>query len=81
MTLFSGAEIALVDEVIKATFDASGNVMSLISHAERGWSLAMPGEPIPYHTVFLRSKPWTREEIAHAREVISAHGGRATAAA
>jgi hypothetical protein len=55
LTAFTGAEIALVDELISAFWDLDASQISDRSHEEIGWRLATLQEDIPYETAFVRS--------------------------
>ena len=66
---FSGAEIAIVDEVIQALWDRNAAEVSDLSHRVRGWQLASEGETIPYESIFLSDRPLTDAEKAHAETI------------
>lgn len=57
MDLFSGAEVAIVDEVIDWLWDENGAEVSRRSHREMGWQLANIGEDIPYEVYLIDSEP------------------------
>lgn len=57
MDLFSGAEVAIVDEVIDWLWDETGTEVSRRSHREIGWQLAKVGEDIPYEVFLIDDEP------------------------
>lgn len=69
LTIFTGAEIALVDEVIEALETAKAEAVSELSHRMVGWMLVDEGESIPYNTIFLSNKKLTETEIERGRKV------------
>ena len=71
LSLFTGAEIALVDEVIEALKGVNAAEVSDLSHLEHGWRLASLREPIPYETVFLSTEPVTDADRERARELVA----------
>jgi Protein of unknown function (DUF4065) len=58
---FTGAEIALVDQLIAALWNLGAVEVSDLSHDNLGWQLAQDREEIPYETVFVESI-----EVVHA---------------
>lgn len=71
LSLFTGAEIALVDEVIEALRGVNAAEASGLSHLEHGWQLANLREPIPYETVFLSNEPATEADFERAKELVA----------
>ena len=69
LTIFSGDEIALVDEVIEALEGAKAEAVSELTHRMLGWKLVDEGESIPYNTIFLSNEPLTEAEIQRGREL------------
>ena len=69
MTLFSGDQIAMVNEVIEAFWDQTGKAVSDLSHSLPSWQLAANGETIPYSTIFLSDRPLSEAEIEHGRRL------------
>src|ERR1700732_1054589 len=69
LTLFSGDQIAMVNEVIEAFWDQTGKAVSDLSHNLPFWQLAANGETIPYPTIFLSDRPLGEAEIEHGRRL------------
>ena len=69
LTIFSGDEIALVDEVIEALEGAKAEAVSELTHRMLGWKLVDEGESIPYNTIFLSNEPLTEAETQRGREL------------
>ncbi len=69
LTRFSGTEIAIVDEVIKALAKKNARGVSLLSHSFIGWEAAQLGEDIPYETVFAWRRPLTESEKRHGLQL------------
>jgi Protein of unknown function (DUF4065) len=74
LSLFSAAEIALVDDVIDALRTADADTVSEISHKMMGWKITRLNETIPYETVFLSGEPLTEIEKQRALEVAADYG-------
>jgi len=70
LSLFTGEEIALVDEVIAELWPYTATDVSALSHRFIGWQLAEEGETIPYSTVALgEPRPPTPREIEYGRKL------------
>jgi len=69
---FSGAEIAIVNEVITELWGKSARDVSDLSHEFPGWQAARPGEVIPYDTVLVDVTGPTEEDVEYARGLIAA---------
>jgi hypothetical protein len=67
---FSGAEIALVDEIIEFLRDKTAEQVSLESHT-LPWQLTPDGELIPYEYIFLSDRGFTESDARWAREIAS----------
>lgn len=69
LSLFSAAEIAIVDSVISDLCHQSANEVSDKSHEHPGWALAADGESIPYEAALLPEfpLPLTAKEIEIGR--------------
>ena len=74
LTLFSGAEIALVDHIIEVFREDTGKDLSELTHGMYGWQIAQYKEVIPYSSVFLSNEPVTKADQERARELIAQHG-------
>ena len=66
---FSGEEIAIVDEVLRALESATAKQASDISHELMGWQLAELGEVIPYVAAFVSERKLSPAEIEYGRQV------------
>jgi uncharacterized phage-associated protein len=76
LSLFSGAEIAIVQDVIRKLWDLNASSVSELSHEFLGWQLAAEGEEIPYSTALLgRPRPPTSAEVEHGRKLAEELGG------
>lgn len=73
-SLFNGAELALVDQVIAALKDRNASEVSELSHCEIGWKLVDDNEDIPYSTVFLSSDSPTNMDQKRALHLAEEHG-------
>lgn len=73
-SLFNGAELALVDQVIAALKDRNASEVSELSHCEIGWELVDDYEDIPYSTVFLSSDPPTTADQSRALALAGEYG-------
>jgi len=69
LTLFSGDQIAMVNEIIEAFWDQTGKAVSDLSHDLPGWQLAEDGETIPYPTIFLSDRPLSEAELDHGKRL------------
>ncbi|HEX8694363.1 MAG TPA: Panacea domain-containing protein [Longimicrobium sp.] len=76
LSLFSGQEIAIVNEVIRWLWNDSATEVSERSHGFLGWKSARMNEEIPYHTVFLSDDPPTQADFKYARDLIRQEGKR-----
>jgi len=69
LRIFTGDEIALVDDVIDALSDCDAQTVSDLSHRTVGWQIAAEGETISYSTVFLSNEPLTDAELLRGTEI------------
>ncbi|MCA1706739.1 MAG: SocA family protein [Actinobacteria bacterium] len=69
LSLFTGPEVAVVEDVITVLQDATAMEVSEVSHAWLAWQIANQGELIPYHWVFLYEGPVSLDEIRLAQQV------------
>ena len=74
LSLFTGEEIALVDDVLEQGRPYDATTISDVSHQFPGWQLAEDGEDIPYSSVFLSTEPPNSADIARAQELAVTHG-------
>jgi hypothetical protein len=74
LSLFSGQDIALVDEIIKILSDMDAQGASALSHRMVGWKMTTAGETIPYQTIFLSNEPLSEAEIKRGREIAKSLG-------
>ena len=71
LSMFSGAEIAVVETIIGVCRGETGKDLSELTHGLHGWKIADYREVIPYSTVFLSSEPATRADVARARALVA----------
>lgn len=69
LDLFSGEEIAIVDEIIDILKDENAKSASDLSHQFLGWKAAKDKETIPYQTAYLSNEKLTDEEIEYGLKV------------
>ena len=74
LSIFSAAEIAMVDQVITVCDRATATRVSDYTHKWHGWIAARDQETIPYETVFLSDDPITPFEIERGRELAKQYG-------
>lgn len=65
--LFSQDEIALIDHILQRFRHMSATQVSDLSHEFLGWSLAEPGETIPYAVALLGREELTEQELEHTK--------------
>jgi hypothetical protein len=76
LSLFSGAEIAIVHQVLARLAGLSATDVSELSHQFIGWQLAGEGEDIPYSTALLgQPRPPTPAEIEYGERLAEELGG------
>jgi hypothetical protein len=71
--LFTGDELALVDEVIKELWDQSADEVSNASHDVR-WRTVKLQDLIPYEATFLSQGPLTDDDIARTKQLANEYG-------
>ena len=69
LSLFSGPEIAMVNEVLRRFASMTATQISENSHRFQGWKLAKDGETIPYAAALLDKRPLTEQEDKWAHEI------------
>lgn len=74
LDLFSGSEIAQVDNVINCFAQSDTDTISGVSHKMIGWQVVEENATIPYPTVFISNPKLSRAEIARGLEVAAKHG-------
>lgn len=77
LDVFSPQEIALVDEVIKSSWDYNGTDISNLSHVNAlgvGWRLTSRGQEIPYYSVFVSDEPLSAHDIQRGQELAKENG-------
>jgi Protein of unknown function (DUF4065) len=72
LDIFTGAEIAMVDQVIESMEDVSAERASDISHDLVGWLVVEDGETIPYNTIYFANPPLSQDEVVRAKELKAA---------
>jgi hypothetical protein len=72
VSIFSGSEIAIVDEMLARFHSTTASQISELTHRHPGWRLAKMNEPIPYETVILpeRQRELSEDEMAWARAAL-----------
>lgn len=70
LDMFSGPEMALIDDVISALADATGSQVRNLSHG-KAWNSVEMHEAIPYEAIFISDEPYTEADIARAHELIA----------
>lgn len=73
LTLFSAADIAVVDDVIRALWNKTARGVSTLSHG-KAWEVATDGASIPYEAVFLSDDPINRYDVARTKELARQFG-------
>lgn len=73
LSLFTGEEIALVDQVIDYLRGMSAKEVSALSH-NRIWRVARLGQSIPYEAVFVSDENPTESDVERGRELVAQHG-------
>lgn len=71
LNVFSAAEIALVDDVLRALGPHNAKTSSHIAHQVTAWKLAFDGETIPYAAAVIprRPLPLSSLEIDHGKKI------------
>lgn len=69
LDLFSGREIALIDNVIEALDRLNAQQTSDLSHRMVGWKATSDSEIIRYETIFLSDQPLSDAEVRRAQEL------------
>jgi hypothetical protein len=76
---FTGAEVALVDELVDRLRNHGEEVVGELADRFVGWQVAEVGEEIPYGTAFVGPpRRLTREEVEYAQQVVREIGCLAT---
>lgn len=73
LTIFSGEEIALVDQVIDFLKGKTAKEVSEFSH-NRIWRVAKLGQSIPYEAVFVSDENPNERDVERGRELVAQHG-------
>ena len=74
LSLFSGVEIALVDQVIRELWGLNNSEVSDLSHDTMAWRLTRDYQEIPYGTALLCADPPTEDDLDWAREIAANRG-------
>ncbi|WP_269305313.1 Panacea domain-containing protein [Aeromicrobium sp. HA] len=69
LSVFSEAELQVIDSVIVGLWDHTGSSVSDISHGEPGWRLADEKDTIPYESVFIGDRELTGADIARGQQI------------
>lgn len=73
LSMFSGFQIALVNQVIDLLWDRSAGNVSEQSHG-KAWEVAGDKEDIPYEAIFLSDESPKTEDITRTRELAQEYG-------
>ena len=74
LSLFSGAELQIVEDVLTKFWDYNASRISAYSHQEWGWRVTGENEHIPYQAAWVSSDPLTPEQITLGREIAARAG-------
>lgn len=74
LSLFTGQEIAIVDQVIQEFEPLNAREVSDQSHSEAAWQVAPFGQYIPYSAVFLSSARPSAYDIQRGQEIANKYG-------
>jgi uncharacterized phage-associated protein len=74
LSVFSGDEIAAIDEVVNDLNGRSASEVSDMSHREMGWWLAEENETIEWEMAYLKPAVLTPEVRAYARRLAGERG-------
>ena len=70
LSLFSGQEVGIINEVIDALWHYNATEVSALSHRFAGWRLAKLGDDIPYEAAFLAEpRELSQPEIIHGQKL------------
>jgi hypothetical protein len=69
LEIFTGKEIALVDEVIEALWDLDADEASEFSHRFVGWKMTKLNDPIPYGSIFISDEPLSEAETLRGQQI------------
>lgn len=73
LSIFSGEEIALVDQVIEYLRGKTAKEVSELSH-NRAWRVARMGGSIPYEAVFISDENPNERDVERGMELVEQHG-------
>ncbi|MGH7093740.1 MAG: Panacea domain-containing protein [Stellaceae bacterium] len=73
LTLFSGRDIAIVDEVIQALWSKTGTQVSEESHGVQ-WNTRALGDLIPYEASYLSDEPITPADVERTTVLAKKYG-------
>jgi len=73
-SLFSNAELGIIDETIRKYWQFTGTALSKKSHEEFGYKLTREGETIPLRTAWLSSARPTKAQIEVGQKIAKKHG-------
>jgi hypothetical protein len=73
LTLFSGRDIAIVDEVIQALWDKTGTQVSQESHGVQ-WNTRALEDLIPYEASYLSDEPITPADVERTAALSKQYG-------
>lgn len=73
LSLFTGEEIAIVDEIVLQNRVSNATSVSRRSHG-RMWEALKQGQPMPYESVFISDAKATRYDMVRTRELARQFG-------
>jgi len=73
LTLFSGRDIAIVDEVINELWDKTATQVSVESHGVQ-WNTRNLYDKIPYESAYLSEQPITPADIERTAALVAKFG-------
>lgn len=73
LSIFSGEDIALLDQVIKESWGKTGAEVSELSH-RMAWKTRENGDDIPYEAAWLSNEPPTAREILKTEQLALQYG-------
>ena len=73
LTIFTGRDIALVDEVIRRLWNKTATEVSRFSHGIQ-WQTRFDLDPIPYEAAYLSDDPVTDADVARTNELAREFG-------
>jgi hypothetical protein len=73
LSIFSGEEVAAIDEIIEVFKGVNATTASAISHSEMGWQLARLKEEIPTFAYLLSEAELSEDDIQWGKDCVEEH--------